>query len=80
MPIVAAYTRRVVVMGRGQVMADGPTAKVFEQADMLAKTFLEPPQITQLAQRAQGVGFLPGTLSVDEMLQQFEALKRVRGH
>ncbi len=76
MPIVAQYARRTVAMGLGQVLADGPTAEVFSQADVLAQTFIEPPQITQLAQRALALGFSPGTLTVDEMLAQFEQLWR----
>jgi len=76
MPIVAQYARRVIVMGMGSVMADGPTAEVFKQTDVLAQTFLEPPQITQLAQLASGLGFNPGTLTVEEMVGQFLALKQ----
>lgn len=74
MPIVARYARRVVAMGLGQVLADGPTAHVFRQADVLAQTFIEPPQITQLAQQAQALGFDPGTLTVDAMLAQYRRL------
>jgi len=74
MSIVAQYARRVVVMGLGQVLADGPTAEVFKQHEVLAQTFLEPPQITQLAQRCQHLGFDPGTLTVAEMLEQFRRL------
>ena len=67
MPIVAQYAHRVVAMGMGRVLADGPTAEVFQQTDILAQTFIEPPQITQLAQRVAGLGFNPGTLNVDQM-------------
>ena len=74
MPIVAQYAKRVIVMGQAQVMADGLTADVFTQSDVLHKTFLAPPPITQLAQKAQDLGFSPGTLTVQEMLQQFLAL------
>lgn len=74
MSIVAQYAQRVVVMGLGQVLADGPTAEVFKQYEVLAQTFLEPPQITQLAQRCQHLGFDPGTLTVAEMLDQFRRL------
>jgi len=74
MPIVAQYARRVVVMGLGQIILDGPTAEVFKKSDILAKTFIEPPQITQLAQRCQHLGFNPGTLTVDEMVEQFRRL------
>ena len=74
MPIVAQYARRVVAMGQGQILADGPTAQVFSNPDTLAQTSLAPPQITQLAQRAQALGFRPGTLTVEEMVAQFEEL------
>jgi len=79
MPIVAQYAKRVLVMGLGKILSDGPTAEVFSQPGVLAKTFIEPPQITQLAQRVQFLGFSLGTLTVDEMVQQFERLKPM-GH
>mgnify|MGYP006293116123 CR=1 FL=1 len=73
MPIVARYAKRIILMGEGQKLADGPTAEVFAQPDVLAKTFVTPPQITQLAQACAELGFEPGTLSVEEMVAQFEA-------
>lgn len=79
MPIVAQYARRVVVMGLGKILADGPTAEVFRQPDVLAQTFIEPPQITLLAQRCQPLGFDPGTRTVDEMLAQFTHLATAGG-
>lgn len=72
MPIVAKYARRVVVMGSGRILADGETRDVFRMADVLAQTYLEPPQITQLAQRCAPLGFSPSTLTVEEMFEQFE--------
>ena len=74
MPIVAQYARRVIAMGQGKILADGPTGEVFAHPEVLERTFLEPPQITQLAQGAMELGFQPGTLTVEEMLRQFEAL------
>lgn len=76
MYIVAQYARRVILMSEGKIQADGATAEVFSKPDILHKTFLEPPQITQLAQSVQGLGFNPGTLTVQEMVSQFEALKK----
>ncbi|CAG1016293.1 Energy-coupling factor transporter ATP-binding protein EcfA2 [Anaerolineales bacterium] len=76
MYIVAQYARRVILMSEGRIQADGTTAEVFSKPDILQKTFLEPPQITQLAQSVQGLGFSPGTLTVQEMMSQFEALKK----
>jgi energy-coupling factor transport system ATP-binding protein len=74
MPIVARYAARVVAMGSGRVLADGPAGWVFGQPELLAQTFLEPPHITQLAQRCRALGFDPATLTVDDMLGQFRAL------
>jgi energy-coupling factor transport system ATP-binding protein len=74
MPIVAQYARRTVAMGLGKIMADGSMAEVFAQPDVLEATFIEPPQITQLAQRSVSLGFEAGTLSVDEMVEQFQRI------
>mgnify|MGYP005854034827 CR=1 FL=1 len=70
MPIVARYARRVIAMGRGRILADGPTAEVFAQPEALAETFVEPPQIAQLAQRCADLGFDPRILTVEEMVEQ----------
>jgi energy-coupling factor transport system ATP-binding protein len=78
MPIVASYTRRVVAMGSGTIVADGPTAEVFGQPDKLAMTFVEPPTITQLAQSVTEYGVQPGTLTVEEMLDQIVPLLKNR--
>ncbi len=74
MPIVARYAGRVVAMGSGRILADGPTAVVFSQPETLAETFIEPPQITQLAQHCRWLGFDLGTLTVDDMLRQYKEL------
>ena len=71
MPIVGRYARRVIAMAQARIMADGTTREVFTQADVLEKTFLAPPQITQLAQAAQELGYDPGTLTVGEMVEQY---------
>ena len=76
MPIVGIYTKRVIAMARARIMADGLTRDVFTKADVLEKTFLAPPQITQLAQADPSLGFAPGTLTVDEMVDQFKELTK----
>lgn len=75
MPIVARYARRVIAMAGGRILADGPTADIFGQQDVLEKASLEPPQITQLAQQTQSLGFDPGTLSVEAMWEQFKQIR-----
>ena len=74
MPIVASYAKRVVTMGLGTIVVDGPPADVFAKPELLAKTFVEPPQITELAQQLSDLGFYPGTLTVQEMVAQYEKL------
>lgn len=74
MPIVARYAKRVVAMGNSRILADGPTAEVFSQPDVLIEASLEPPQITQLAQLSNGFGFESGTLTVANMWAQFQRL------
>lgn len=74
MPIVAQYAHRVILMSEGKILADDETARVFSQPDILAEAFLEPPEITQLAQSVQELGFDPGTLTVPEMVKEFEKL------
>ena len=53
----AEHFERVVVMGQGQVLADGAAAAVLGQAELLAQTDVQPPQLARLA-AALG---LPGT-------------------
>lgn len=77
MPIVAQFAQRVVVLAKGQVLMDGPTRDVFAEPEMLAKTFVKPPQITRLAQAMSGFGIPKDILSVPEM---FEAVQKARGN
>jgi energy-coupling factor transport system ATP-binding protein len=80
MPIVSSYAKRVVAMGLGQIIVDGPPAEVFAQPELLAKTYVEPPQITELAQRLSDLGFSPATLTVDEFVAQFERMSASFGN
>ena len=72
MSIVAQYAQRVVVLGQGRILLDGVTREVFAQPEVLQQTFVEPPQITRLAQALDGR--LPhDILSVTEMQTAFAA-------
>jgi len=44
----AEYCSRVTVMKQGRVLMDDDVHRVFAHADLLAQTFVEPPQITRL--------------------------------
>lgn len=45
----AEHFDRVVVMARGQVLADGPVGKVLGQQELLRAAEVEPPQLARLA-------------------------------
>jgi energy-coupling factor transport system ATP-binding protein len=70
MRIVAEYAQRIIVLSKGKILADGPTRAIFSQPELLKKSFLAPPQITQLSQRLIDYGFKPYVLSVDEMFKE----------
>lgn len=75
MPIVAQYAQRVVVLGQGQILMDGSTREVFAEPELLAKTFVKPPQITRLAQALSGHGIPRNVLSISEMVTAFMEAK-----
>jgi len=50
MDIIYKYTDRTIVLGQGDLLLDDTTPKVFEQTEILKKTYIEPPQEVQLRQ------------------------------
>lgn len=42
---------RVVALAQGQVLLDGPANKVLGQEEILAQTYVDPPQLTRLGKR-----------------------------
>lgn len=67
---VATQFGRIVVMGQGKVLADGAPAVVFAQTDLLASTYVEPPQMTRLAER---LGMDTAIYSVEGFMDQLAA-------
>ncbi|MEI7883876.1 MAG: ATP-binding cassette domain-containing protein [Clostridia bacterium] len=49
MALVTQYAERTIVFCKGEVLLDGPTRIVFGQPEILKKSYVVPPQITQLA-------------------------------
>ncbi len=60
MEFVATEFERVVVMGGGRILADGPPAEVFAPSgwELLASTYLEPPLAARVGDRI-GLGSTP---------------------
>lgn len=69
MRIVADYAERTVVLGQGRILLDGATRDVFAQPEILQQTYVEPPQITRLAQSLNGDERFKRVLTVEEMKQ-----------
>jgi len=81
MDAVARLCRRLVVMDRRRVVADGPVREVFSDPARLASLGLGLPQVTQCARllRDRGVPVRPDVFTVDEAKKAIlKALARAR--
>jgi energy-coupling factor transport system ATP-binding protein len=59
----ADHCSRLIVLGSGRVLLDGPPEVVFARTDLLAQTAVEPPQLVRLAERlALPLAWQPGPL------------------
>ena len=75
MGLIAEYTERLVVMGNGKILLDGPTRDILLKTEILAQTFITPPQVTQLAIGLGEFGFPPDVLTVEEFCSQLSQAK-----
>jgi energy-coupling factor transport system ATP-binding protein len=57
--LMAEYAERVIVMGKGILLRDAPIRVAFHETDLLASTYLAPPQAVQLAQAVAEVTGVP---------------------
>ncbi|WP_278866047.1 ATP-binding cassette domain-containing protein [Varibaculum cambriense] len=69
MKFVAQNFGRLIVMRSGQVLLDGKTTDVFGQPDILKQSFITPPPITRVAQRA---GMRQTPLTLESFLKIFK--------
>lgn len=67
MDVIAKYAKRVIALAKGKVLLDGPTNEVFAQADLLATTFVKPPEVTQLSQALSDFGIPNDIIDVDTL-------------
>lgn len=75
MELVARYTERTLVVGKGQLLLDTPTRDVFDHVSLLRETYIEPPEIIQLAQELRVCGLPSGLLSIDQVVEGIRKLK-----
>jgi energy-coupling factor transporter ATP-binding protein EcfA2 len=67
MDLVIEFAERVIAMGKGEILLDGSPEEVFSQQDILAKTFVAPPQIVRLGLE---LGIDPLPLNVKDLSAQ----------
>ena len=77
MELVAKYTERTLVVGRGELLLDAPTREVFDHIDLLRGTYIEPPEIIRLAQALRICGLPSGLLSIDQVAEGIQNLKKI---
>jgi energy-coupling factor transport system ATP-binding protein len=68
MPLLADVAERLVVMWNAKVIADGTPAEVFSNREIMERTHLTPPQITQLSLRIPQRAGRQAALSVAELV------------
>ena len=61
---------RVIAMSQGMVLLDGKANDVFEQTEILATTYVDPPQLTRLGKR---LGLKQIVKNEDEFLAMYQA-------
>jgi energy-coupling factor transport system ATP-binding protein len=57
---------RIIAMGQGRVLLDGAPRQVLAEEELLASTYVDPPQLTRLGRR---LGFPELVCNADEFLQ-----------
>ena len=65
---------RVLVLHRGQLLADGRPGSIFARTDVMEKASLSPPPITELSQRLSHMGMPGDATNVDAFVASYTAL------
>jgi energy-coupling factor transporter ATP-binding protein EcfA2 len=73
MDLVVEFCKRVVVLGLGEVLLDGTPSEVFSKPEILAKTYVQPPQIIRLG---LALGLDPLPLRVEEVVKKIIQLEK----
>ena len=79
MRAVAELSERCVVLDRGQVLADRPARDALTDGDLLGRAALAPPAVVRLGDRLRPYGFSGRSLTVPELVDEYERLRRVGG-
>jgi energy-coupling factor transporter ATP-binding protein EcfA2 len=64
--LMPEYARRAMIMGKGTVLLDAPIRQAYHRLDLLAETYLRPPQAVLLAREIQRLSGKPTPLLTPE--------------
>ena len=67
MPLLADVSERMIVMWNAKIIADGGAREVFGNAEVMERTHIAPPQVTQISLRLKSRKGKPASLSVAEL-------------
>jgi energy-coupling factor transport system ATP-binding protein len=71
MQLVADYAKRVILMGKGEIIFDGSPKEVLNQTELLAETNLKPQQITEFSRLLTEYEVPEDIINVDELVAVF---------
>jgi energy-coupling factor transport system ATP-binding protein len=77
--LVAEQAESVILLDRGQLVAEGTTRRVFGRPGLLAGVSAEPPPVTRLSQALRPWGMKGDSLSVEGFHREYVGLASVRG-
>ncbi|MEM2153953.1 MAG: ATP-binding cassette domain-containing protein [Nitrososphaeria archaeon] len=67
--LVAQFSKRVIILKDGKIIADGDSKKVLSDQFLLAKSNLIPPQINLLAKKLRDINVPEDIIKVEEMVE-----------
>ena len=65
---------RIIALAQGKILLDGPTREVISETELLATTYVDPPQLTRLGAR---LGFAQAVRNQSEFLREYQKLRSV---
>jgi len=75
MKVAAEFSELTLVLHDGRVLLFDDTRSVFRRPNLLRKTHITPPQITELANRLHPLGMPEGVLTVEEFFESYSRLR-----
>jgi len=76
MPLLADVSERMIVMWNAKIIADGGAREVFGNTEVMERTHIAPPQVTQISLRLKGRKGKPASLSVTELSAELGGKKK----